>query len=200
MTPSKFKVLIVLGKSGSGKGTQVEKLAQKYNLKVISSGNLLRARQAEGDFVGRRIGEIIDNGGLVPTPVIFHMWLHELEIAKNDGTISGVIFEGSPRKLYEAWMLDETLWFYHLDGNAAAFHIKVSDDEAQKRLLARARVDDTAEAIRERLSWYREQVMPAVNYYREKGKLIEINGEQSIEDVEREIAEKAEEFFGNDSH
>ncbi len=195
MTPSKFKVVIVLGKSGSGKGTQVEKLAEKYKLKIISSGNLLRQRQAQDDFVGRRIGEIIDAGGLVPTPVIFHMWLHELEAAREDKTISGVIFEGSPRKLYEAWMLDETLWFYYVDANEVILHLDISDEEAQKRLLERGRVDDTKEAILERLLWYREQVMPAVNYYKEKGKLIEIAGEQSIEDVAREIAEKPKDFF-----
>lgn len=197
MTLSNCKVLIVLGKSGSGKGTQVEKLSSKHNLKVISSGNLLRARQAQADFVGSRIGEIIDAGGLVPTPVIFHMWLHELEAAIDDSTINGVIFEGSPRKLYEAWMLDETLWFYHLDTNTAALHLNVSDEEAQKRLLERKRVDDTRDAIQQRLNWYREQVMPVVNYYKEKEELIEVNGEQSIEDVEKEIAEKTKEFFAS---
>ena len=195
MTHSNFKVLIVLGKSGSGKGTQVEALAQKYNLKIISSGNLLRARKQEKDFVGNRIGEIIDAGGLVPTPVIFHMWLHELEAAQVNTGINGIIFEGSPRKLYEAWLLDETLWFYHLDGNAQAVYLDISDEEAVKRLLARGRDDDKEDAIRERLAWFTDEVTPAVEYYKGKGKLIEINGEQSIEDVNREVMEKTKSFF-----
>jgi len=190
-----FKVLIILGKSGSGKGTQVEELAKKHNLKVISSGSLLRARAEQADFVGKRIAEILEKGGLIPTPIIFHMWFHELEAAREESSVSGIIFEGSPRKLYEAWMLEETLGFYNLDANAHALYLHISDDEAVKRLLARGRSDDTEEAIRSRLRWFGQEVMPAVNYYRGKGKLIEINGEQSIEDVSKEVAEKTKEFF-----
>ena len=196
MTLSKdFKTLVVLGKSGSGKGTQVEMLVGKYNFRVISSGNLLRARSEQSDFVGRRIGEIINKGDLVPTPVIFHLWLHELEATREDGSARGVVFEGSPRKLYEAWMLDETLWFYGLEQNMQVLHLNISDEEAMKRLLERGRKDDQPDAIRERLRWYQEQVSPAIEHYREKGKLIEINGEQSIEDVSKEVLEKLRNFL-----
>jgi len=93
-------------------------LAEKFGFKIISSGNLLRARKEQGDFVGNRIGEVIDKGGLVPTPIILHLWLHELEKIREQETGAGVIFEGSPRKLYEAWMLEEALWFYQLNGNS----------------------------------------------------------------------------------
>ena len=196
MTPSRdFKTLVVLGKSGSGKGTQVEMLARDYNFRIISSGTLLRSRAAQRDFVGKRIGEIINKGGLVPTPVIFHLWLHELEATREDGSARGVVFEGSPRKLYEAWMLDETLWFYGLDQNMLVIHLDISDQEAMKRLLARGRKDDQPEAIQERLRWYQEQVSPAIEYYREKGKLIEINGEQPIEEVSKEVLEKLKDFL-----
>ena len=196
MTPSKdFKTLVVLGKSGSGKGTQVEALARDYNFRIISSGNLLRARAEKSDFVGQRIGEIINKGDLVPTPVIFHLWLHELETTREDTSMRGVVFEGSPRKLYEAWMLDETLWFYSLDQNVQVMHLNISDEEAMKRLLARGRKDDQPEAIQERLRWYQEQVSPVVEHYRGKGKLIEINGEQPIEDVNREVLEKLKDFL-----
>ncbi len=195
MTPSEFKILIVLGKSGSGKGTQVEVLAKRHNLKIISSGTLLRKRAEQDDFIGRRIAEILAQGGLIPTPIIFHLWLHELEVAKESEHMRGIIFEGSPRKLYEAWMLDETLWFYNLDANTQALYLDISDDEALKRLLARGRADDTETAIRSRLRWFLDEVIPAVNYYKEKGKLIEVNGEQSIADVEKEVAEKTKEFF-----
>ncbi|HEY4509781.1 MAG TPA: nucleoside monophosphate kinase [Candidatus Paceibacterota bacterium] len=190
-----FKTLVVLGKSGSGKGTQVEMLARDYNFRIISSGTLLRSRAAQRDFVGKRIGEIINKGGLVPTPVIFHLWLHELEATREDGSARGVVFEGSPRKLYEAWMLDETLWFYGLDQNMLVIHLDISDQEAMKRLLARGRKDDQPEAIQERLRWYQEQVSPAIEYYREKGKLIEINGEQPIEEVSKEVLEKLKDFL-----
>jgi len=196
MTPSKdLKTLVVLGKSGSGKGTQVEMLAKEYNFRVISSGNLLRARAEQNDFVGQRIGEILNKGGLVPTPVVFHLWLHELEAAREDSGISGVVFEGSPRKLYEALMLDETLWFYGLEQHMQVVHLNISDEEAMKRLLARGRKDDQPEAIRERLRWYQEQVSPVIEHFREKGKLVEINGEQSIEEVSTEVLEKLKDFL-----
>ena len=196
MTPSNFTVLIVLGKSGSGKGTQVEKLAEQHALKIISSGSLLRARAGEKDFVGNRIAEILDRGGLIPTPIIFHLWLHELEKIREAGDeVKGIIFEGSPRKLYEAYLLDETLWFYNLEKNMRVVHLDITDEEAMKRLLARKRYDDTEAAIRERLQWYKAEVVPAVEYYREKGRLVEINGEQSVEAVHQEIVEKFKDFF-----
>src|SRR3990167_1973371 len=103
---TRFKVIIVLGKSGSGKGTQVEGLAQKHGFKIISSGSLLRKRAEQNDFVGKKIAEILDRGGLIPTPIIFHLWLHELEGAREaESGVKGIIFEGSPRKLYEAYLL-----------------------------------------------------------------------------------------------
>src|SRR3989338_2489783 len=189
MTP--FKVIIVLGKSGSGKGTQAEMLAKEHSFKIISSGSLLRARAEQNDFVGKGIAEILDRGGLIPTPIIFHLWLHELEKIREAGDeVKGIIFEGSPRKLYEAYLLDETLWFYNLEKNMRVVHLDITDEEAMKRLLARKRYDDTEAAIRERLQWYKAEVVPAVEYYREKGRLVEINGEQSVEAVHQEIVEK----------
>jgi len=174
----------------------VEKLAEQYGLKIISSGSLLRARAEEKDFVGNRIAGILDKGGLIPTPIIFHLWLHELEkIREAENEVKGFIFEGSPRKLYEAYLLDETLWFYNLEKNMRVVHLDIKDEEAVKRLLARKRYDDTEAAIRERLQWYKAEVVPAIEYYREKGKLIEIKGEQSIEAVHQEIMEKLKDFL-----
>lgn len=174
----------------------MEKLAEQHALKIISSGSLLRARAGEKDFVGNRIAEILDRGGLIPTPIIFHLWLHELEKIREAGDeVKGIIFEGSPRKLYEAYLLDETLWFYNLEKNMRVVHLDITDEEAMKRLLARKRYDDTEAAIRERLQWYKAEVVPAVEYYREKGRLVEINGEQSVEAVHQEIVEKFKDFF-----
>ncbi|HCM36847.1 MAG: hypothetical protein A3J30_02340 [Candidatus Wildermuthbacteria bacterium RIFCSPLOWO2_02_FULL_47_9c] len=201
MTP--FKVIIVLGKSGSGKGTQAEMLAKEHSFKIISSGSLLRARAEQNDFVGKGIAEILDRGGLIPTPIIFHLWLHELENAREANLpaqtgsgVSGIIFEGSPRKLYEAYLLQEALEFYQLAGNMQVLHLDILDAEALKRLLARGRHDDKENQIRERLRWYKDEVMPAVLYYKEKGNLIEINGEQPVEEVYREITEKLKDFLG----
>jgi len=189
MTPSEdFQIFIVLGKSGSGKGTQVEFLQKKFGFELISSGALLRKRATVSDFVGKRINELITKGILTPTPIIFHLWLHRFEELQEKG-VKKIIFEGSPRKVYEAMLLEEILPFYHWKGNVRAIHIDISDEEAMKRLLGRARSDDDKEAIQNRLEWYKEEVAPVVQYYRDKGVLTEINGEQSIEDVQKEILE-----------
>jgi len=193
---TRFKVIIVLGKSGSGKGTQVEVLAQKHGFKIISSGSLLRKRAEQNDFVGKKIAEILDRGGLIPTPIIFHLWLHELEGAREaESGVKGIIFEGSPRKLYEAYLLQEALEFYQLTGNMQVLHLDISDKEALQRLLARGRSDDKEDLILERLRWYKEEVMPAIFYYKEKGNLIEIAGERSKDKVQEEIAEKLKDFL-----
>lgn len=191
MRPSEeFQILIVLGKSGSGKGTQVELLQRKFGFQVVSSGNLLRTRMVQDDFVGERLREIIGKGILVPTPIIFHLWLHRFEELREQENLKGIIFEGSPRKVYEAKLLDEVLPFYQLEGNVRVLYVNISDQEATKRLLERARSDDDMQAIRERLRWYQEEVVPVIDYYREKGLLIEVNGEQSVEAVNEEIVGK----------
>ncbi|MDP2641066.1 MAG: nucleoside monophosphate kinase [Candidatus Yanofskybacteria bacterium] len=185
-----MKIFAVLGKSGSGKGTQVERLAKRYNLRIISSGELLRARAKVDDFAGRQIKAVLDRGGLIPTPIIFHLWLHELETIQGNSDLGGIIFEGSPRKVYEAHLLDEALGFYGLAGDFKVLYLNLSDEEAIRRLLERERHDDTQEAIQERLRWYRQEVEPVVEYYRKKGNLIEINGEQTMDEVEQEILQK----------
>jgi len=89
MTPSEdFQIFIVLGKSGSGKGTQVEFLQKKFNFELISSGTLLRKRAMESDFVGKRINELITKGVLTPTPIVFHLWLHRFEELQEKGANS----------------------------------------------------------------------------------------------------------------
>jgi adenylate kinase len=190
MRPSeKFQIFIMLGKSGSGKGTQVELLQKKFGFEVISSGTLLRERAKKDDFVGRRIHELISKGILTPSPVIFHLWMHKFEELREQG-VKKIIFEGSPRKVYEARLLEEVFPFYQWEGGILAIHIDISDEQAMKRLFERARSDDDKEAIQKRLQWYQEEVVPVVEYYREKGVLVEINGEQSIEEVHQEILEK----------
>lgn len=188
-----MKIFSFLGKSGSGKGTQVEKLAERYDLKVISSGSLLRKRAEIDDFAGRKISGILSKGGLIPTPIIFHLWLHELEALHEDGGVDGIVFEGSPRKVYEARLLDEALGFYDLEGEFSVIHLNISDEEAMTRLLDRGRSDDEEQAIVERLKWYKEEVDPVVEYYREQGRLVEVNGEQEIKLVGQELADKLKE-------
>lgn len=189
-----FKFLILLGKSGSGKGTQAE-LLQKYSrFERVSSGVLLRKRAQKKDFVGKHIKQIMARGGLAPTPLVFHMWLHELEKIRKKKNSKGVILEGSPRKLYEAWMLQEALEFYGW-GEMKAVHLNISDKEAFKRLLLRARPDDKVQAVKERLKWFRTEVKPVIAFYKRQGLLVEVDGERSIKTIHKDMVRKLERFL-----
>lgn len=191
-----FKFIILLGKSGSGKGTQADLLMKKFGLKHLSTGVLLRKRCKKKDFLGRGIARILKRGGLIPTHIVSHMWLHALESLREDKKAKGVILEGSPRKLYEAWMLKETLDFYNWGNNVRVFHIAISDKEALKRILKRGRpIDDQTKAIKNRLFWFKKEVTPAISFYKKEGILSEINGEQSIENVHKEILRKLKTFL-----
>lgn len=210
-------MIILLGKSGSGKGTQAELLQEKLGLDYIGSGDLLRARAKKKDFSGRKVAKILREGGLIPTPVIFKLWLDKAEELKSKKGLKGFIMDGNPRKILEAHLIDEALEFYEWDKDMRAILIDISNKEAIWRLTKRRicmkcreiipfvghfrrvkkcpecggelvqRSDDTIEAVKERLSWYKTNVQPIVNYYRKTGRLIKINGEQSIEDVFRDI-------------
>ncbi len=214
------QVFIILGPPGAGKGTQTKLLQKKFGLEYIGSGDLLRARKKKQDYTGSKIAESIDSGKRVPTPVIFKLWMDKLEELKQNLELKGFVFDGSPRTTFEAQMVDWALEWYDWDKNKKALFINISEQEAIDRLTKRrickdcgrilpyigkfktlkkcdkcggelyTREDDEIEDIKERLRWFKEEVLPVVDYYKNKGILIEINGEQSIEDVEQEILEK----------
>jgi adenylate kinase len=210
----------MIGPPGAGKGTQTELLLKDFGLEYIGSGELLRARKKKEDYTGLRIAESIDVGKRVPTPVIFKLWMDKLEEFKQKQELNGFIFDGSPRTIFEAQMVDWALEWYDWDDNKKVIFINVSEQEAIDRLTKRrickkcgrvlpyvgefktlekcdkcggelyTRKDDNTEGVKERLRWFKEEVLPVVDYYKEKGLLIEINGEQSIEDVYQEILKK----------
>ncbi|MFA5368411.1 MAG: nucleoside monophosphate kinase [Candidatus Paceibacterota bacterium] len=184
-------IIILLGKSGSGKGTQVNLIAEKYGLKKIGSGELLRQRKKQEDFSGSKISTVIDNGGIIPTPVIFKLWMDKLEEFKKGSEFEGIIFDGSPRKIKEAYLMDEALEWYEWNENVKVILIDISDEEVVKRIASRAgledRPEDSPEGIKKRLAWFEAEVVPVINYYKENNRLITINGEQSIEKVFNDI-------------
>ncbi len=101
--------------------------------------------------------------------------------------MKGIIFDGSPRKLYEASMLLELLEMYGWEKSVRVLHVMISPKEAMKRLLKRGRFDDDREDIKNRLRVFREEVMPVLRFFKKQGMLIEINGEQTVEAVHKEI-------------
>lgn len=131
-------ILMFLGKSGCGKGTQVNLLVEKYGLEKIGSGELLRERKKSTDFTGEKISSVVDNGGIVPTPVIFSLWMEKLDNYKHSkADIKGIIFDGSPRKILEARLMDEALGWYEWNKNIKVILLDISDEEAVKRIELR---------------------------------------------------------------
>ena len=128
------QVIIMIGPPGAGKGTQTELLLKDFGLEYIGSGELLRARKKKEDYTGLRIAESIDVGKRVPTPVIFKLWMDKLEEFKQKQELNGFIFDGSPRTIFEAQMVDWALEWYDWDDNKKVIFINVSEQEAIDRL------------------------------------------------------------------
>ncbi len=210
---------VLIGRSGSGKGTQAKLLMEKFgNLYYLSSGQLYRNLATKDTDVAERIKKILDAGVLLPNDLAVSLWM--AEISYNLKKDQGLIADGFPRRLEEAEDLYEFMDF--LERNDSTFYllIDISREEAFNRLTKRriykncgklipwvgefkklencdecggeleTRPDDTDEAINNRMDYFEERVVPAIKFYEEKGKLIKINGEQPIEDVFKEILEK----------
>lgn len=214
------KVIILLGKSGSGKGTQAELLQKKFKLDYIGSGDLLRARAKESDFTGKNLNKVLNSGKLAPTAVILKLWLDRAEQLKNKKNLKGFIMDGNPRKILEAYLIDEALDWYKW--KAKIFLIDISNKEAIWRLTKRrvckkcnnilpfigefrkmkkcpkcggqltTRSDDKIKSVKNRLTWFRKDVQPIVNYYRKSGRLVKIDGEQSVANVHKDILKALE--------
>jgi len=176
--------IILFGPPGSGKGTQAEKLIQKYRLVHISTGDLLRAEIANNSPLGQEAKSFIDNGKLVPDEVVIGMISAKLDSHPNAG---GFIFDGFPRTIAQAEALDKLLAAkdYSI---TRVLSLEVSEPELIKRLLNRGktsnRTDDQDErTIRSRLEEYRKKTMPVAEYYNKQNKLSNIEGEGSIEEI-----------------
>lgn len=215
-------VLILLGKSGAGKGTQLNLLKERLGLEFIGTGDLLRSRKKIDDFTGRKIAEVIDGGGIIVTPIPFKLWMDSFEKIKNKGDFNGLIIDGSPRKIKEAWLLEDALNWYEWDKRVKVVLIDISEEEAIARITRRKtcpkcnniimfskedpdiencpkcgsvlvkRLDDTLEGTKKRLAWFEEEVGQTIKYYEDNNKLIRINGEQSVEDVYSDIIKAIE--------
>lgn len=213
----KSLIIILLGRPGSGKGTQAKLLGEKLKLNCIGSGDLLRKKSEEKDFIGKKIKSVINMGGLVPTPVIFKLWLDKFEELKKKKNLKGFIIDGSPRKILEAYLIDESLEWYEWGKNIKVILIDISPKEAIWRLTKRRickkckktipylgkfkefkkcsecggelihRPDDTIAGVKKRLAWFKTEVQPVINFYKKTKRLVKINGEQNIEDVFKEI-------------
>jgi len=134
-----INVYTLLGRAGCGKGTQAKLLTEKFGLIYIGSGELLRDRVKQNDFTGQKTNQTMKTGVLVPTSLIFMLWINRLEEIKKqaDVNLKGIIFDGSPRKLVEAQLLAEALEWYEWGKNFKAILVDISRQEAFNRLTKR---------------------------------------------------------------
>jgi adenylate kinase len=170
-------VVIMLGAPASGKGTQAVQLASALNLPHISTGDLFRKNISENTALGQKAKSYIDAGKLVPDEVVIDMLLDRI---KAPDATKGYILDGFPRTIPQAETLEKTL---KPGTKLVVLNLDVSDDTIVKRALGRKRSDDTPEVVKERLRTYHEHTAPLLDYYKKKGLLKNINGEQTPEQV-----------------
>jgi len=183
--------IILFGPPGSGKGTQSEKLIAKYNLKHLSTGDILRSEIAASTPLGLEAKKIMDLGQLVPDEVVIGMISSALEA---NPQVNGFLFDGFPRTTAQAEALDKLL---KLKGTeiGAVLALEVSEEELVKRLLNRGltsgRSDDTNETIiRNRITEYKNKTSIVADYYKAFDKVANIKGEGSLDEIFTELCKE----------
>jgi adenylate kinase len=181
--------LILLGPPGAGKGTQAQRLVEKYGIVQLSTGDMLRAAVAAGTPVGLRAKDIMAGGGLVPDEVVVGIISDRIE---EPDARNGFILDGFPRTVPQAEALDDLLKNKRLKLDAV-IELRVNESALLQRVETRVaqmrergetvRADDTPEVLSKRLASYRAQTEPLVHHYADKGNLITIDGMMSIEEV-----------------
>ena len=171
-----MKYYILFGPPGAGKGTHAGAIAQKYNLKHISTGELLRAEIAAGTELGRQAKSLIDAGSLVPDAVVEGMIESAFDTVKG---VDGFLLDGFPRNLSQAADLDEIL-DKRGESVTAVVGLMIDDDMIFQRIRGRAiiegRADDASdETIANRIKTYHTQTEPLIDYYKAAGKYWEVD-------------------------
>ena len=176
--------LILFGPPGSGKGTQSDRLVEKYGLIHLSTGNLLREEIANKTPLGIEAKKFIDHGQLVPDEIVIGMVDSFFDKHKH---ANGFLFDGFPRTVAQAQALDKLLALKKTD-IALVLALDVTEDELVKRLLNRGktsgRSDDSDESvIKKRFSVYTNETTPVADYYKKSRKFKAIQGEGSVDEI-----------------
>ncbi|MFT3909780.1 MAG: adenylate kinase [Ferruginibacter sp.] len=183
--------LILFGPPGSGKGTQSEKLIDKYGLKHLSTGDLLRSEIAQHTALGMEAKSLMDKGQLVPDEVVIGMISSALD---HHPKAKGFLFDGFPRTSAQAEALDKLLELKHTS-IGVMLALDVSEEELVRRLLKRGetsgRSDDTNEqVIRARIEQYHDKTAAVADYYNKFDKVKMVRGEGTIEEIFRSLAKE----------
>ena len=185
-----MKYYILFGPPGAGQGTQASAMVERYNLRHLSTGELLRKEIAEGTELGLKAKSIIDAGSLVPDEVVEGMIDNAFKTTKD---VSGFLLDGFPRTIAQAEALDSML---AASGEAvtSVISIMIPDEIIKERIRHRAsiegRADDASdETVNNRIKTYHEKTEPLVEFYKKAGKYVDIDGTGTIEDVRKAIFE-----------
>lgn len=173
-------MILLMGIAGSGKGTQGKLLAEKRGYHVLSTGDLLRTYGSEDQHERMHKGELISDEEVTE---LLNKALNNLEDQNK------TILDGYPRSVTQSkWLLGQAAsGRFKVD---YVLHLEASKDAVKARIQNRARVDDHEAAIEARFKEYEQTTVPILNYYRDHGiEVVEVNGEQSIQDVHQEIVD-----------
>lgn len=175
--------IVLFGPPGAGKGTQAKKIVEKYNLAHLSTGEMIRKEIANGSEFGKMAAGIIDKGDLLSDE--FVVALIENSISQQKG-VNGFLFDGFPRTVKQAEILDEMLSKSGHPLNALV-SIEVPQEELMRRMLERAKIegrsDDNEEVIENRFREYKAKTLPVADHYKAQKKCFAVDGHGTVEDV-----------------
>ena len=187
--------LVLLGPPGAGKGTQATRMAKRFAIPQLSTGDMLRDAVASGSALGARVKDIMERGDLVPDDVVIAVVADRMD---HSDAANGFVLDGFPRTVAQAEALDRELAARGI-GLDAVLELEVDEDVLLVRIKGRAdeagkkgqpvRRDDNPEVFKTRLKAYRAQTAPVTEYYRSQGLLHIVDGLQPIDVVTEELAE-----------
>lgn len=188
--------IIIFGAPGAGKGTQSERIIERYGLRHLSTGSMLREAIEAQTPMGIEAKRYIDQGHLVPDALVIDLIARELETHPE---VPGYIFDGFPRNVAQAQALDVMLQ-NHGYPVSMLLALEVEEDELVQRLLNRGltsnRSDDQSEdIIRNRIEVYEQTTLPVMDYYRQQGKYHGVAGMGSIDEIANRVAQNIDEYI-----
>ena len=186
-----MKKIVFLGPPGCGKGTQSKYLVEKFNFIQISTGDLLRIEiYDKKSILGEKIKKIMTNGELVPDEIVIDLIIEQIKEKKT----SNIVFDGFPRNLQQAIVLDKSLHDISTKLNHAIFFevdLGILEERIKKRINESSskekRADDNIETLLNRIEVYKKNTIPIIEYYEKKSILSRVNGMESINDVSQKI-------------
>ena len=184
--------VILLGPPGAGKGTQAQRLVEKYGVVQLSTGEILRDAVASGSDLGKQAKKVIEAGQLMPDDLMIEIISDRID---DPDCADGFIFDGFPRTVPQARALDKLLaekglkldHVIQLVVDDAALVARITGRASEEAAAGRARADDNVETLKKRLAVYHQQTAPILPYYRMKGVLKAVDGMADVETVAGQI-------------